>query len=322
MFLLADDAAVAVELAVVAPLISLSVGALPVAISRSSLMVAKDPSTDSFAAARSELEVARDVFSSSEQVTVEATEVIFVVRVVTVEFSGFAAIMVLISVTMVMISAQLAAAALFLPVELELARLSTLVLAESRPAELAVSVLAEASKSAFEVEQDDIAFIPSSSACLQAEKFDLQLLSWASIAVWDVFPLHPLMVVASAVKLELLQQVQAAVPFVISIWQVFTIPLNVVIALRQADTSVMLGRGMLSVAQAALTLTSHPLRRVARSVKFFAPLLVVEPWQLRAAELPPPDLMIRWAVEAKMPFFPFFFSPVLLAATTLPCCFW
>ena len=44
-----------------------------------------------------------------------------------------------------------------------------------------------------------------------------------------------LMVVASAVKLELLQQVQAAVPFV-SIWQVSTIPLNVVIALRQADT--------------------------------------------------------------------------------------
>ena len=86
--------------------------------------------------------MARDVFSSSEQVTVEATEVIFVVRVVTcyiktvtlehenirvlftVEFSGFAATMVLISVTMVMISAQLAAA-LFLPVELELARLST-----------------------------------------------------------------------------------------------------------------------------------------------------------------------------------------------------
>merc|ERR1719432_450698 len=122
-------------------------------------MVAKDPSTDSFAAARSELEVARDVFSSSEQVTVEATEVIFVVRVVTVEFSGFAAMMVLISVTMVMISAQLAAA-LFLPVELELPRLSTLVLAESRPPEFAVSVLAEASKSAFEVEQDDIAFIP------------------------------------------------------------------------------------------------------------------------------------------------------------------
>merc|ERR1711934_620629 len=104
---------------------------------------------------------------------------------------------------MVMISAQLAAA-LFLPVELELARLSTLVLAESRPAELAVSVLAEASKSAIEVEQDDIAFIPSSSACLQAEKFDLQLASWASIAVWDVLILHPLMVVASAVKLELL----------------------------------------------------------------------------------------------------------------------
>lgn len=87
-------------------------------------MVAKEPSTDSFAAARSELcrncflssyrgsgfdgvsncviivlinldhkcinlryvlltEVARDVFSASEQVTVEATEVIFVVRVVT-----------------------------------------------------------------------------------------------------------------------------------------------------------------------------------------------------------------------------------------------
>jgi len=63
IFLLADDAAVAVELAVVALSISLSVGALPVAISRSSLMVAKEPSTDSFAAARSELEVARRLLS-------------------------------------------------------------------------------------------------------------------------------------------------------------------------------------------------------------------------------------------------------------------
>ena len=42
--------------------------------------------------------------------------------VFTVEFSGFAATMVLISVTMVMISAQLAAAALVL---VEFARLST-----------------------------------------------------------------------------------------------------------------------------------------------------------------------------------------------------
>jgi len=171
MFLLADDAAVAlVELAVVALLISLSVGALPVAISRSSFMVAKDPSTDSFALAKSELEVARLVFSSAEQVTVEATDVIFAVRVVTVEFSGFAATMVLISVTMVMISEQFAAA---LVLE-ELARLSTFVLAESRPAEFAVSVLADASKEDFEVAQDDIAFIPSSSAVLQAEKFPLQ----------------------------------------------------------------------------------------------------------------------------------------------------
>ena len=38
------------------------------------------------------------------------------------------------------------------------------VLAESRPAELAVKVLADASKASFEVAQDDIAFIPSSSA--------------------------------------------------------------------------------------------------------------------------------------------------------------
>jgi len=175
MFLLADDDEVAVlALAVVALLISLSVGALPVAISRSSLMVAKDPSTDSFALARSELEVARDAFSESEQVTVEATEVIFVVRVVTVEFSGFAATIVLISVTMVMISAQLAAAALVL---VEFARLSTFVLAESRPAELAVKALADASKADFEVAQDDIAFIPSSSAVLQAEKLPLQYFS-------------------------------------------------------------------------------------------------------------------------------------------------
>jgi len=182
MFLLAEaELAVAEDAAaVVALLISSSVGALPVAISRSSLIVAKDPSTDSFAAARSELEVAKDVFSASVQVTVEATEVIFVVRVVTVEFSGFAATMVLIWVTMVMISAQLSAAARLFRVEL--ARLSTFVLAESRPAEFADKVLADASKSAFEVEHDDIAFIPSSSACLQAEKLPLQLCNWAIIA--------------------------------------------------------------------------------------------------------------------------------------------
>ena len=44
----------------------------------------------------------------------------------TVEFSGFAATMVLISVTMVMISAQLAAAALAF-LDVELARLSTFI---------------------------------------------------------------------------------------------------------------------------------------------------------------------------------------------------
>ena len=41
------------------------------------------------------------------------------------------------------------------------------VLAESRPAEFADKVLADASKSAFEVEHDDIAFIPSSSAWIE-----------------------------------------------------------------------------------------------------------------------------------------------------------
>ena len=46
--------------------------------------------------------------------------------VFTVEFSGFAATMVLISVTMVMISAQLAAAALAF-LDVELARLSTFI---------------------------------------------------------------------------------------------------------------------------------------------------------------------------------------------------
>jgi len=122
MFLLADDVDVALlAAAVVAELISLSVGALPVAISRSSLMVANDPSTDSFALAKSELEVAKEVFSASEQVKPVA-DVILVVRVVTVEFSGFEATMVVISVTMVMISAQLAAAALVLVFP---ARLST-----------------------------------------------------------------------------------------------------------------------------------------------------------------------------------------------------
>merc|ERR1719219_1549831 len=64
-------------------------------------MVANDPSTDSFALAKSELEVAKEVFSASEQVKPVA-DVILVVRVVTVEFSGFEATMVLISVTMVM----------------------------------------------------------------------------------------------------------------------------------------------------------------------------------------------------------------------------
>jgi len=184
MFLLAEaELAVAEDAAaVVALLIAASEGVVPVAISRSALTVAKELSTESFAAARSELEVAREVFSASVQVTLEATEVIFVVRVVTVEFSGFAATMVLISVTMVMISAQLAAAALAF-LDVELARLSTFVLAESRPAEFAVNVLADASKSALEVEHDDIAFIPSSSACLHAEKLPLQAVNWATIAV-------------------------------------------------------------------------------------------------------------------------------------------
>ena len=54
----------------------------------------------------------------------------------------------------------------------------------------------------------------------------------------------------------------------------------------------MFGRGMFSVEQAAFTLASQPLRSAARSVKFFAPLLVVEPWQERAALLPPPDLKV------------------------------
>ena len=123
---------------------------------------------------------------------------------------------------------------------------------------------------------------------------------------------------------------------------------------KMLRTTVMLGVGKFSVAQAAFTDASHPLSLAARSVRFFAPLLVVEPWQLSAAELPPPDLskssilislrlkvapynrnisfsiyveerkshlMIRWAVAAKMPFFPFFLPPVLLAALILPCCF-
>lgn len=209
MFLLADDVDVALlAAAVVAELISLSVGALPVAISRSSLMVANDPSTDSFALAKSELEVAKEVFSASEQVKPVA-DVILVVRVVTVEFSGFEATMALISVTMVMISAQLAAAALVLVFP---ARLSTVVFAESRPAEFAERVLAEANKAAFDVEHEDIAFIPSSSACLQAEKFPLQLLSWAITNFWSLLILQPLIVVTRAVKLSLLQHEHASVP--------------------------------------------------------------------------------------------------------------
>ena len=84
-------------------------------------------------------EVIRDVFSSSEHTSEEEIEVIFEVKVVickkifsfktwrkklivlTVEFSGLAATAVVISVTMVMTSAQPAAAAR----EVELARLST-----------------------------------------------------------------------------------------------------------------------------------------------------------------------------------------------------
>ena len=48
-----------------------------------------------------------------------------------------------------------------------------MVLAASIPAEFSVRVLAEASRSAFEVAQEDIAFIPSSSAC--GEKVGLVL---------------------------------------------------------------------------------------------------------------------------------------------------
>ena len=44
------------------------------------------------------------------------------------------------------------------------------------------------------------------------------------------------MVAASEVKFELLQQVQASVPFSFIIWQLATIPLKVSIELTQADT--------------------------------------------------------------------------------------
>ena len=54
----------------------------------------------------------------------------------------------------------------------------------------------------------------------------------------------------------------------------------------------MFGRGMFSVEQAAFTLASQPLRSAARAVKFFAPLLVVEPWHESAALFPPPDLKV------------------------------
>ena len=54
----------------------------------------------------------------------------------------------------------------------------------------------------------------------------------------------------------------------------------------------MFGRGMFSVEQAVFTLASQPLSRAARAVKFFAPLLVVEPWHESAALFPPPDLRV------------------------------
>ena len=44
------------------------------------------------------------------------------------------------------------------------------------------------------------------------------------------------MVAASVVKLALLQQEQASVPFSFIIWHLSTIPLNVSIELTQADT--------------------------------------------------------------------------------------
>ena len=119
------------------------------------------------------------------------------------------------------------------------------------------------------------------------------------------------MVVTRAVKLSLLQQSQASVPLSFIIWHLSTIPLNVIFASTQAETcratpwstlicsdeerqltSVMFGRGMFSVEQAVFTLASQPLRSAARAVKFFAPLLVVEPWQESAALLPPPDLKV------------------------------
>merc|ERR1719350_1472899 len=137
----------------------------------------------------------------------------------------------------------------------------------------------------------------------------------------SLLSLQPLMVVTRAVKLSLLQQSQASVPLSFIIWHLSTIPLNVIIASTQAETSVLFGSGMFSVEKAVFTLASQPLRSAARAVKFFAPLLVVDPWHDSAALFPPPDLMILWAVAAKIPFFPFFFSPVLLAAMILPCCF-
>ena len=53
-------------------------------------------------------------------------------------------------------------------------KILALVLAASMPAEFSVRVLAEASRSAFEVAQEDIAFIPSSSACGEKVGFVLK----------------------------------------------------------------------------------------------------------------------------------------------------
>lgn len=319
MFLLEEAAAVAEEEAAAA-LMSEEEAVDPVAVRRSACTVASWASTDALAVARLVPCVVSEAISVVVQVTVTP---------VTVAASVEIWVEVAISLTMtrilamfVMTSAQeVTTALMWRPVELPV-REEVVFEAAARPAELAVRAAASASREVVLEAHEDIAFMPSSSIVLQAEKFPLQYPSWAVTFLFALETLQPLIVVlASTVKLALSQQEQAAVSFVI-IMHASTIPTKVVIAVLQAITSVMLGmrEPKLLLSHAALILASHAIRVLVTLVSCAAPELLVFPLQVRADLFPPPLLMIRMAVVAKIPFFPCLLVPVLFALVILVCC--
>jgi hypothetical protein len=160
----------------------------PVAVRRSACTVARLPSTDILAAARLVDCVVSEAISVVEQVTVTPVTVAASVEiwVEVVDWSTMTKIFAMVDMT----AAQVVTTALVCrPVELEVelpVRDDVVFWAAARPAELAVRAAASASREEVDWPHEAIAFIPSSSACLQAEKLPLQYLSWAVTSLFSL----------------------------------------------------------------------------------------------------------------------------------------